>query len=114
MDPVDEELKQKLKSIGEKIDQNYENYKNNIIKIINELKIYIKNTKKLIEKNSINIIPKIQLMPEIKNPNEFINFFINVILFIFSNLEIINEFCLGDEYKEILKKLPYQNEKYFI
>ena len=114
MDPVDEELKQKLKSIGEKIDQNYENYKNNIIKTINELTIYIKNTKKLIEKNSINIIPKIQLMPEIKNPNEFINFFINVILFIFSNLEIINEFCLGDEYKEILKKLPYQNEKYFI
>ena len=114
MEDVDEKLKKKLETIGTEIDKKYENAKNNINKTMNELTINLKKAKEKIDKNSINIIPKIKLIPDINNPKEVINFFINAILFLFSNLEIINEFCLGDEHKEILGKLPNKNEKYFI
>ena len=114
MEDVDEKLKKKLETIGTEIDKKYENAKNNINKTMNELTINLKKAKEKIDKNSINIIPKIKLIPKINNPKEVINFFINTILFLFSNLEIINEFCLGDEHKEILGKLPNKNEKYFI
>ena len=114
MEDVDEELKKKLETVSIKIDQKYENIKNNINKTINELTINLKKAKEKIDKNSINIIPKIKLIPDINNPKEVINFFINAILLLFSNLEIINEFCLGDEHKEILGKLPNKNENYFI
>ena len=114
MEDVDEKLKKKLETIGTEIDKKYENAKNNINKTMNELTINLKKAKEKIDKNSINIIPKIKLIPDINNPKEVINFFTNAILFLFSNLEIINEFCLGDEHKEILGKLPNKNEKYFI
>ena len=114
MEDVDEKLKKKLEIIGTEIDKKYENAKNNINKTMNELTINLKKAKEKIDKNSINIIPKIKLIPKINNPKEVINFFINAILLLFSNLEIINEFCLGDEHKEILGKLPNKNEKYFI
>ena len=114
MEDVDEKLKKKLETIGTEIDKKYENAKNNINKTMNELTINLKKAKEKIDKNSINIIPKIKLIPDINNPKEVINFFINATLFLFSNLEIINEFCLGDEHKEILGKLPNKNEKYFI
>lgn len=114
MEDLDKELKNKLESISKTIDEKYRNSLNNINEKMNELKKYINNNKELIENNRLNIIPKIRLIPSMANPNELLNYFINVILFIFANLEITNELCLGDEYKEILKKLPQKNEKYFI
>ena len=113
MDDVDEEMKKTLESINKEIEENYKNSLNNINQEINRFKTFLCNNKDLIENNRYNIIPKIQLIPEINNPNELINYFINVILFLFSNLEIINELCLGEEYKEILKKLPEKNEQCF-
>jgi len=113
MEDPDKELKDKLESIKKIFDERYKNSLKNINEKINGLKKYISDNKKLNENNRLNIIPKIRLIPSMDNPNELLNYFINVILFIFANLEITNELCLGEEYKEILKKLPQNGEKCF-
>ena len=113
MEDPDKELKDKLESIKKIFDERYKNSLKNINEKINGLKKYISDNKKLNENNRLNIIPKIRLKPSMDNPNELLNYFINVILFIFANLEITNELCLGEEYKEILKKLPQNGEKCF-
>lgn len=113
MEDLDKEIKDKLESIKKIFDERYKNSLKNINEKINGLKKYISDNKKLNENNRLNIIPKIRLIPSMDNPNELLNYFINVILFIFANLEITNELCLGEEYKEILKKLPQNGEKCF-
>ena len=113
MEDPDKKLKDKLESIKKIFDERYKNSLKNINEKINGLKKYISDNKKLNENNRLNIIPKIRLIPSMDNPNELLNYFINVILFIFANLEITNELCLGEEYKEILKKLPQNGEKCF-
>ena len=113
MEDPDKEIKDKLESIKKIFDERYKNSLKNINEKINGLKKYISDNKKLNENNRLNIIPKIRLIPSMDNPNELLNYFINVILFIFANLEITNELCLGEEYKEILKKLPQNGEKCF-
>ena len=74
-----------------------------------EKKIFFK---KFFEKK-YNMIPKIQIVPE-NNDNNDLNYFINVVLFIFANLENVAQFCLEEKYKEILKKLDNNNNNNFI
>ena len=74
-----------------------------------EKKIFFK---KFFEKK-YNMIPKIQIVPENNNDNG-LNYFINVVLFIFANLENVAQFCLEEKYKEILKKLDNNNNNNFI
>ena len=74
-----------------------------------EKKIFFK---KFFEKK-YNMIPKIQIVPENNNNND-LNYFINVVLFIFANLENVAQFCLEEKYKEILKKLDNNNNNNFI
>ena len=74
-----------------------------------EKKIFFK---KFFEKK-YNMIPKIQIVPENNNDNG-LNYFINVVLFIFANLENLAQFCLEEKYKEILKKLDNNNNNFIV
>jgi len=74
-----------------------------------EKKIFFK---KFFEKK-YNMIPKIQIVPENNNDNG-LNYFINVVLFIFANLENLAQFCMEEKYKEILKKLDNNNNNFIV
>ena len=123
MEDNDDLLKQKLEAINKESEEAMKNSLNNIKKKIEtttkELKekAYerIERREKFIKKFFVepkyNLIPKIYLKP---HQNLQINTFINVILFSLANLETFTEFCLEENYKEILKNLPGKKEESFI
>ena len=102
-DPFNKQIEKQLEILSTKIIKRLESEKNQIIKKAKEKKIfYIK----LGEKRDI---PNIKMRLD-SQPN--MNYLINPILFCLANLEIITEFILSDEKKEILDKFP--DKKNFI
>ena len=118
MNFVDDDLEQRLDLINKEIDENIKNTCQETLQKIEDIKYELSNTcnlnmqekkiffKKFFEKK-YNLIPKIQIIPE--NNNNELNYFINVLFFVFANLENLAQFCLEEKYKEILKKLGNNN-----
>ena len=110
---IQEELdKKQLEEINQKINEISSKSLDNITQKINETTKQIKQRiiakKKFMQKlREYKELPFIQLI-NLKND---INSLINPILFLFSNLEIITEFCLGDDddKKEMLEQLQEGN-----
>ena len=111
----DNEIKQKLENINEKIRESLDHISNEVGKKIEAAKQQIKSRVK--QKHNFNKIlkdyreiPNIQMMP---NTQDNFNYIINPILFSLANLEIISQFCLLDdqERKELMKRI---GNEYFI
>ena len=113
LNSINQKFIEDIKKLTQKTFEQLEDTKYELTNICNlnmqEKKIFFK---KFFEKK-YNMIPKIQIVPENNNNND-LNYFINVVLFIFANLENVAQFCLEEKYKEILKKLDNNNNNNFI
>ena len=113
LNSINQKLIEDIKKLTQKTFEQLEDTKYELTNIcslnMQEKKIFFK---KFFEKK-YNMIPKIQIVPENNNNND-LNYFINVVLFIFANLENVAQFCLEEKYKEILKKLDNNNNNNFI
>ena len=112
LNSINQKFIEDIKKLTQKTFEQLEDTKYELTNIcslnMQEKKIFFK---KFFEKK-YNMIPKIQIVPE--NNNNDLNYFINVVLFIFANLENVAQFCLEEKYKEILKKLDNNNNNNFI
>jgi len=113
LNSINQKFIEDIKKLTQKTFEQLEDTKYELTNIcslnMQEKKIFFK---KFFEKK-YNMIPKIQIVPENNNNND-LNYFINVVLFIFANLENVAQFCLEEKYKEILKKLDNNNNNNFI
>lgn len=113
LNSINQKFIEDIKKLTQKTFEQLEDTKYELTNIcslnMQEKKIFFK---KFFEKK-YNMIPKIQIVPENNNDNG-LNYFINVVLFIFANLENVAQFCLEEKYKEILKKLDNNNNNNFI
>ena len=113
LNSINQKFIEDIKKLTQKTFEQLEDTKYELTNIcslnIQEKKIFFK---KFFEKK-YNMIPKIQIVPENNNNND-LNYFINVVLFMFANLENVAQFCLEEKYKEILKKLDNNNNNNFI
>ena len=113
LNSINQKFIEDIKKLTQKTFEQLEDTKYELTNIcslnMQEKKIFFK---KFFEKK-YNMIPKIQIVPE-NNDNNDLNYFINVVLFIFANLENVAQFCLEEKYKEILKKLDNNNNNNFI
>ena len=113
LNSINQKFIEDIKKLTQKTFEQLEDTKYELTNIcslnMQEKKIFFK---KFFEKK-YNMIPKIQIVPENNNNND-LNYFINVLLFIFANLENVAQFCLEEKYKEILKKLDNNNNNNFI
>ena len=112
LEAVNKELKEAMENslnyIKNKIEVTSKELKENAYERIERRERFIK---KFFLEKKYNLIPKIYLK---SHQNLQINTFINVVLFSLANLETFTEFCLEENYKEILKKLPGKKEESFI
>ena len=113
LNSINQKFIEDIKKLTQKTFEQLEDTKYELTNIcslnMQEKKIFFK---KFFEKK-YNMIPKIQIVPENNNNND-LNYFINVVLFMFANLENVAQFCLEEKYKEILKKLDNNNNNNFI
>ena len=113
LNSINQKFIEDIKKLTQKTFEQLEDTKYELTNIcslnMQEKKIFFK---KFFEKK-YNMIPKIQIVPENNNDNG-LNYFINVVLFIFANLENLAQFCMEEKYKEILKKLDNNNNNNFI
>ena len=113
LNSINQKFIEDIKKLTQKTFEQLEDTKYELTNIcslnMKEKKIFFK---KFFEKK-YNMIPKIQIVPENNNNND-LNYFINVVLFMFANLENVAQFCLEEKYKEILKKLDNNNNNNFI
>ena len=114
MEDEQDELKQKLEQINKQIDEDFDNYSNNLnIKLettLIQLKTNIIDKKYLNKLKTIREIPKIDMIPELIDSGNF-NFIINPILFCLATLDIITEFSLKEteDNKKILNIIQGNN-----
>ena len=114
MEDEQDELKQKLEQINKQIDEDFDNYSNNLnIKLettLIQLKANIIDKKYLNKLKTIREIPKIDMIPELIDSGNF-NFIINPILFCLATLDIITEFSLKEteDNKKILNIIQGNN-----
>ena len=113
LNSINQKFIEDIKKLTQKTFEQLEDTKYELTNIcslnMQEKKIFFK---KFFEKK-YNMIPKIQIVPENNNDNG-LNYFINVVLFIFANLENLAQFCLEEKYKEILKKLDNNNNNFIV
>ena len=113
LNSINQKFIEDIKKLTQKTFEQLEDTKYELTNIcslnMQEKKIFFK---KFFEKK-YNMIPKIQIVPENNNNND-LNYFINVVLFIFANLENVAQFCLEEKYKEILKKLDNNNNNFIV
>ena len=113
LNSINQKFIEDMKKLTQKTFEQLEDTKYELTNIcslnMQEKKIFFK---KFFEKK-YNMIPKIQIVPENNNNND-LNYFINVVLFIFANLENVAQFCLEEKYKEILKKLDNNNNNFIV
>ena len=103
LEEINKQIEQAFKNLSDKIDKKLEKTHNLIIKRIESQHGL---------KRKINDIREIPNIPLRFVKEAYINSIINHIFFCLANLEIITEFILSEEKKEILAKLQGQN--YFI
>ena len=114
MEDEQDELNQKLEQINKQIDENFDNLSNNVeIKLkttLIQLKTNIIDKKYLNKLKTIREIPKIDMIPELIDSDNF-NFIINPILFCLATLDIITEFSLKEteDNKKILNIIQGNN-----
>ena len=113
LNSINQKFIEDIKKLTQKTFEQLEDTKYELTNIcslnMQEKKIFFK---KFFEKK-YNMIPKIQIVPENNNNND-LNYFINVVLFMFANLENVAQFCLEEKYKEILKKLDNNNNNFIV